>query len=166
MLKMKNLFLKTIFFLLVSCMSSIGYPQKNDIPVSELPSEARKLVEDYINILKVGTLDDAELNFAQLAGGDLIDEDGLTLREDVKPDALKRDRTNLKFYAIPLQIVRVQMFAKKTSGVGLGEIKGTLYKIWLARKSENEGKPSYISVIIPYENSAVKTPKIVEIGRF
>jgi hypothetical protein len=163
---MKNLALKIIFLSLISCVSTASYPQKNDIPVSELPADARKLAEEYINILKVGTLDDAELNFAQLAGGDLIDEDGVTLREDVKPDALKKDRNNLKFYAIPLKIVRVQMFTKKSSGVGLGEIKGTLYKIWLARKTEDEGKPSYISVIIPQENSAVKTAKIVEIGRF
>ncbi|MCU0444945.1 MAG: hypothetical protein MUE85_08490 [Microscillaceae bacterium] len=163
---MRNLLLKMIVLLLANCVSTTGYTQKNDIPVSELPAEARKLTEEYVNILKIGTLDDAELNFAQLAGGDLIDEDGITLREDVKPDALKRDRSNLKFYAQPLQIVRVQMFSKKASGVGLGEIKGTLYKIWLARKDDTTGKPSYISVIVPSENSQVKTAKIVEIGRF
>lgn len=135
--------------------------QKRDIPVSELPLDVKLLVEDYFKILKTGTLDDAEVRFSQLAGGDLIDEDGSTLREDVKPVALKRDRNNLKFYSLPLNITKVTVYENKSSGLGIGAIKGDLFKVYIARK---EGKPSYLSVIVPKNHPTITSPKIVEIG--
>lgn len=159
MRKLNKIIIWVIFLAIFFVGKSMA--QKKDIPISELPIDVKLLVEDYFRILKTGTLDDAEVRFSQLAGGDLIDEDGTTLREDVKPVALRRDRLNLKFYSLPVNITKVTVYPDRTSGLGIGAIKGDLYKVYVARK---EGKSSYISIIVPENHPTITSPKIVEIG--
>lgn len=139
----------------------------NDIPVSQLPAEVKNILEEYVKILSSSKdLEECAKRFTNIAGGGLVNEDpnNVTLRDDVKPYSLKKDYNNVKFYAQPVKITRVNV--SKTSGAGFGAsaVSGTIYKIWIAKADGQAGLPAPISIILPEKHPVIKTPKVIGIG--
>jgi hypothetical protein len=138
--------------------------KKNDIPVSQLPSNVKNVLNKYVQILGSGTLDQVANNFASIAGGGLVNEQGNQLRSSVKPYSLKKDWQNIKFYAYPVQITRVNKSHTNGTGYGASALKGTVYKIWIAKKNGQAGMPAPISIIVPEGHPTIKSPKVIGIG--
>lgn len=138
--------------------------KRDDIPVSQLPEDVKAVLVQYIEILNSSDLDSCARKFAAIAGGGLVNEDGLTLRSSVKPYSLKKDFNNVKFYAQPIKITRVNAKVSNGSGYGASAIKGKVYKIWIAKKSGVDGLPAPISIMIPEGHPSIKTPKVIGIG--
>jgi len=91
-----------------------------------------------------------------------VNEAGDALRSNVKPYSLKKDHSNVRFYANPVRITRVNRNPNLvTSGFGQSAIRGTVYKIWIAKASGSAGMPAPISIIVPEGGG---TPKVVGIG--
>lgn len=147
---------------------SFAQSKTNDIPVSELPGDVKGVLDVYIALLrKAKSLDEVATGFSALAGGSLVNEDGKTLRSNVTPYSLKKDFENIKFYANPTQITRVNYDAKgKTSGFGPSAIQGGVYKIWINKAEGANGIPAPISIMVPAGHKEIKTPKIISIGSF
>ena len=67
-------------FLCVSIfISSLSlFSQAKDIPVETLPPEVKAVLEKYVDILRnSGSLDNAAVKFKEIAGGSLVNEDGI-----------------------------------------------------------------------------------------
>ncbi len=161
---MKNLFCITLAMII---WTGNAYTQSktNDIPVKKLPSEVKVVLEQYIRTLtQSGSLDKCAENFVRIAGGTLVEDDGLRLRNTIKPFSLKKDFNNIKFYASPIQITRVN--ASPTQGTGYGEsaVRGMVYKIWIGKKAGIAGMPAPISIIVPENHPSISSPKVVGIG--
>jgi hypothetical protein len=138
---------------------------RNDIPVGKLPKEVRDVLVRYIQILRTSSdLDACATAFATIAGGSLVNEDGQTLRNNVKPYSLKKDFGNVKFYADPIRITRVNVSRSNGSGFGPSAIAGTVYKIWIDKRAGAGGVPAPISIMVPENHPTIKTPKIINIG--
>jgi len=143
----------------------IAQSTKNDIPVSKLPQEVKEVLVEYVSILiNSSDLDVCAENFIAVAGGSLVNEDGLSLRSSVKPYSLKKDFQNVKFYANPLKITRVNVSYTNGSGFGESALKGKKYKIWIDKAKGQAGMPAPISIIVPEGHPSIKTPKVVGIG--
>ena len=99
-----------------------------------------------------------------IAGGGLVNPAGTALRSSVKPYSLKKDFTNIKFYKIPVKIIRVAK--TRTSGAGYGEsaIAGDWYKIYIAKKDGSQ--PAPVHIVYPENHALIKTPKIIQGGSF
>lgn len=153
-------------FLLIANTSGYSQGRTHDIKTSELPKEVKKVLEDYVNALRSAeTLDDAEANVLKVMGGSLVNEDGETLRNSVKPYSLKKDWQNVKFYQDPIKITRVNSNpTSSSSGYGESAIRGRKYKIWIGKKAGVAGLPAPISIIVPIDHATIKTPKVVGIG--
>ncbi|TAF67296.1 MAG: hypothetical protein EAZ55_02965 [Cytophagales bacterium] len=137
----------------------------NDIDVSKLPQEVRQVLDSYINILTTSSsLDDCAGKFTAIAGGGLVNEDGQTLRSSIQPFSLKKDFDNVKFYASPIKITRVNATYSNGQGFGPSAIKGMVYKIWIAKKEGQAGMPAPISIMVPDGHESIRTPKVVGIG--
>lgn len=141
--------------------------RKNDIPASQLPASVKTVLETYIKIL--GSSPDIEScakAFTAIAGGSLVNEDAenISLRDDTKRYALKKDFENVKFYAQPLVITRVNLGYSNGSGYGASAIKGKVYKIWIGKKDGTAGLPAPISILVPEDHASIKDPKVVGIG--
>lgn len=139
-----------------------------DISVSELPSDVKTVLEEYVDMLRSATsLDDMASQFTKIAGGGLVNEDpsNVTLRSTIKPYSLKKDFQNIKFYAYPIKITRVNSNPSLTTdGYGESAIYGRHYKIWIDKASGQPGMPAPISIMVPDSKSIIKSPKIVGIG--
>lgn len=157
-------------WLICTCLFFIsqaqGQSKKYDIALSDLPQEVKTVLETYIHILKNSAdLESCAKEFVKIAGGGLVDERGKTLRETVMPYSLKKDFTNIKFYASPLQISRVNCNPMPvTSGFGESAIQGKIYKIWLDKAPGEVGYPAPISIMVPEGHPEINTPKVVGIG--
>ncbi len=163
---MKRYFLISLFLipLIYNGSSCLAQSKRNDIPVKDLPKSISTTLEDYIRVLRTATdLDDCAKRFTALAGGSLVNEDGNTLRGSVKPYSLKKDFNNVKFYADPIKITRVNVQANRTTGYGPSALKGNIYKVWIAKVDGQAGMPAPISIILPV-GTTTKTAKIVGIG--
>ena len=154
--------------LLFSLLFNISAQSKlNDIPVQELPSNVKMVVQEYIHILKnANSLEDCAKKMIKVAGGGLINESTsyVTLRNSIKPYSLKKDFNNIKFYAQPIIITRVNVSKNRTSGYGESAIKGTIYKVWIGKKEGVNGMPAPISILVPQNHKIIKSPKIIGIG--
>lgn len=163
--------MKKILFVLTTCffpLLSSGQSRATDISVGDLPGEVKQVLEQYIAGLRSArSLDQAAENFAKVAGGSLVNEDpeNITLRNSVKPYSLKKDFENVKFYAEPIQITRVNCPPNLTqSGFGASAIKGKVFKIWIAKADGQAGLPAPVSILVPEGHSTIKTPKVINIG--
>jgi hypothetical protein len=164
MKKIGLLFLCLVFWQNVSAQS-----KANDIPVAKLPPEVKAVLEEYVKILTTSQdLDDCAKRFTSIAGGGLINEDpdNVTLRQGVQPFSLKKDFNNIKFYAQPIKITRVNVSRTNGSGYGASAVAGTVYKIWIDKKNPQQGMPAPVSIVVPENHASIKTPKVIGIGSF
>ena len=164
MKKLQSCYLVFLLFILPYCVFSQS--KTNDIPVNKLPDEVKKVLEEYIQVLKTSeSLDDCAENMIKVAGGGLVNEDGASLRNTIKPYSLKKDFNNIKFYADPIKITRVNRNPNKmTDGYGESAIRGITYKIWISKKEGQPGMPAPISILVPEGHETIKSPKVVGIG--
>ncbi len=160
----------TLFILITMSLCSLslvsfGQSKANDIGVAQLPTEVKKVLDEYVDMLiNSSSLEDCAAKFSSIAGGGLVNEDGLTLRNRVQPYSLKKDYENIKFYAQPLNITRVNATYSNGQGFGESAIKGMVYKIWIAKKNGQVGIPAPISIMVPDGHPTITTPKVVNIG--
>ena len=162
---MKTTLLTLTFASLLFCTTSQAQSKRNDIPVASLPQEVRQTLSSYIALLrKSPSLDACAEQFTRLAGGGLVNEDGQSLRGSVKPYSLKKDFQNVRFYAEPLRITRVNATPNRSSGYGASALRGTLYKIWIAKAEGQAGMPAPISILVPEGHASIQSPRVVGIG--
>lgn len=138
--------------------------RKNDIPVQQVPKEVLETLEAYAKALSAETIEKCAEAFIAIAGGGLVNETGDKLRTDVPQFSLKKDHSNFKFYAFPLQITRVNRSVSNGDGYGPSAIKGTVYKIWIGKKPGTAGMPAPISIMVPDGHPTIKTPRVIGIG--
>ena len=159
--------MKTIQILLIIMLGSIlsTNAQQKDIPVSELPKEVKQVLIEYVNILSTSkTLDECADRFLTIAGGGLVNPAGTALRSSVKPYSLKKDFTNIKFYKIPVKIIRVAKTRTGQAGYGTSAIAGDWYKIYIAKKDDSQ--PAPVHIVYPENHALIKTPKVIQGGSF
>jgi hypothetical protein len=161
--------MKQFFLSFVFALAAISFAQAqgraNDIPVSQLPAEVKAVLVEYVDILRNSKdLDECAEKFIAVAGGSLVNEDGLSLRSSVQPFSLKKDYNNVKWYANPIKITRVNVSTTNGSGYGESAIKGKVYKIWIDKADKSTGMPAPISIVVPEGHASIKTPKVVNIG--
>jgi hypothetical protein len=163
---MKKLIL-AFAFLLMAFSAANAQNKKDDIPVEQLPAEVKTVLLEYVTILTTSkTLDECAKNFIKVAGGGLVNEDGNSLRGNVQGFSLKKDFENIKFYANPVKITRVNVSQSSGAGFGPSAIKGKIYKIWIAKADGGGGLPAPVSIMIPDGHATIKTPKVMNIGSF
>lgn len=155
-----------LFLILFTQANVLAQGRTHDIKVNDLPENVKKVLIEYISALKnASTLDEAASAVLPVMGGSLVNEDGQSLRNSVKPYSLKKDWQNIKFYANPIKITRVNSNPNKsTSGYGESAINGRVYKIWIDKKDGVAGLPAPISIMVPSNHESIKTPKIIGIG--
>jgi len=165
--KMKKLLSVVLFFLLVSGLSAFeaaAQSKKDDIPVSQLPAEVLEVLNEYVRILSSETLEKCAEAFFAIAGGSLVNPAGTALDIDLPRFSLKKDYDNFKFYAMPLEITRVNKRYSNGDGYGDSAIAGWMYKIWIAKKKGGAGLPAPITIMVPENHPSIKTPKVIGIG--
>ncbi len=141
--------------------------RRYDIDPDDMPAEVRKVLEEYVKILRTSKdLDACAERFITVAGGSLVNEDGKSLRGSVKRFSLKKDYGNIKFYADPTAITRVAKLRPVTSGFGPSAIRGDQYKIWIDKKKDAAGRPAPVTIILPKDHKTIRSPKVVRIGSF
>ncbi len=139
--------------------------KKDDIPVAELPAPVKDVLEQYVKLLRAGpNVEACAKALIPIAGGGLVNPEGTGLRQDVPRFALKKDFDNVKFYADPLEITRVNKGTTGGHGFGKSAIKGPVYKIWIAKKKGGAGMPAPISIMVPEGHPTITTPRVVVIG--
>ena len=106
----------------------------NDIPVADLPANVKQVLDKYVEILNISSIDDCAVKFLEIAGGGLVNETATALRNDIKTYSLKKDHDDIKFYQQPVSITRVNKSVSGGQGFGASAIKGTVYKIWIAKR--------------------------------
>jgi hypothetical protein len=152
-------------FLMILSINAIIFSQTadNDIPVRDLPNDVKAVLDKYIEILSNSeNIDDCGTKFYEIAGGDLLNFDGSDLYRDLKSFSLKKDFSNIKYYAIPVKITRVNKKTNDYRGYEKTYIEGDTYKIWIAKKPGVNGLPAPVSILKPKNGK----PKIVGIGSF
>lgn len=161
-----NLFLFLVLFSLVHNISA-AQSKANDIPVSKLPNEVNLVLEQYVNLLlKSSDINQCAEKFLEVAGGGLVNEDAKSLRKDVARFSLNKDFSNVKFYAKPLKISRVNLSYSNGDGLGWSAIKGKKYKIWIEKADKSNGMPAPVTILVPEGHESIKVPKVVNIGSF
>ena len=157
-----------LLLLLASPLSLFSQSRTYDIDKEDLPVEVEKALIKYVELLRsdIG-LNKVSQAFVGLAGGSLVNEDGQSLRSSVKPYSLKKDYQNIKYYAYPLRITRVNRSpTPRSSGYGASAIQGTVYKIWIDKAEGQNGLPAPVSILVPEGHPSIHQPKIVGIGSF
>lgn len=165
---MKKLFI-VISILGSNILANVCFAQfkANDISVEKLPTDVKNILGKYIKILKSPSIDACASAFIEVAGGGLVNENfPVSLRSDVKIYSLKKDFDNIKFYANPVVITRVNVSQSNGNGFGKTAIAGTVYKIWIKKKEGVSGMPAPIQIMVPKGNAQITTPKVVNIGSF
>lgn len=152
----------------LSAFVSVGaraQSKKDDIAVEALPAEVKAVLVQYVAMLRAAKdIDAAAAGLLPLAGGGVVNETGTALRTDVPRFSLKKDFDDVKFYADPLVITRVNASSSNGQGFGASAIKGKVYKIWIGKKEGAAGMPAPISIMAPEGHATIKTPKVVNIG--
>ncbi len=169
MLKFK--FMKTIAFIFFMTLLQnpnflMAQSKLNDIPVADLPANVKLVLDKYVEVLNIASIDECAVKFLDIAGGGLVNETATALRNDIKAYSLKKDHDDIKFYAQPVAITRVNKSVSGGQGFGASAIKGTVYKIWIAKKEGGAGMPAPVSIMVPEGHATITTPKIVGIGSF
>jgi hypothetical protein len=162
---MKKTAYSLVLFCLWATLPAFSQSKTNDIPVAQLPKEVKSVLEQYVSILANSSdLDQCAEKFVAVAGGTLVNEDGQSLRTTVKDFGLKKDFNNMKHYANPIKLTRVNVSTSNGTGYGESAVKGKIYKVWIDKKSKDLGMPAPISIIVPEGHPTINTPKVVNIG--
>lgn len=158
--------MKKIFtiILIFSSYFAIAQQSINNLPIEKVPQEVVTVLNEYFIILQSENLEICAEKFTKIAGGSLLNVDGVGLRSNVKPYALKSDFENAKNYKQPIEISMVNVTKSSTQGIGKSSISGELYKISIVPISETDSRKAVITIILPDKFSADKSAKIVSIG--
>ena len=155
------------FFMFGFIFSVFCQSRANDIPTDKLPKEVKTVLEQYLTILRTSAdIDQCAGKFLDLAGGGLVNEDAKSLRQDVARFSLNKDFSNVKFYANPLKVSRVNQSYSNGDGLGWSAIKGKKYKIWIEKADKSNGMPAPVTILVPEGHESIKVPKVVNIGSF
>lgn len=159
--------MKKIAFLFLLCAAPLAAQSKaNDIPVDQLPASVKQVLEQYVQILRTSkSVDEAAARFQEIAGGTLVNENG-SVSSNTKQFGLKKDFNNVKFYADPLIITRVNATPSNGQGYGKTAIRGMVYKIWIRKKDESQGMPAPVSIMVPEGHETIKTPRVINVGSY
>lgn len=131
----------------------------------QLPADARYALDQYILILRQSrSIDECAGRFLGIAGGSLLNSSGTQLRQDVPQMSLKKDYNNIRFYADPPILTRVDYTPDASDGYGATAIRGRMYKVWIAKAQGQSGMPAPISILIPVGHPNIHDPKIIGIG--
>jgi len=155
------------FVLALTVASTLGgaiwaWNKADDIPVENLPAAVRSVLDKYVQILKESpSVDEAAAAFAQIAGGSLVNDNG-SVSNNTKQFGLKKDFNNLKHYAWPIRITRVNKTVSRGEGYGSKKITGDRYTIWIAKDDPAKGLPAPVTIIAPTGGE----PKVVNVGSF
>ena len=156
---------KKIIFLLVSAFFSqqiFSWSKADDVPVESLPANVKSVVENYVRILRESkSVEEAATAITPIAGGSLVNENG-SLSNNTKQFGLKKDFNNIKHYANPIKITRVNKTVSKGDGYGAAKIAGDRYTVWIAKDDPAKGLPAPVTLIVP----ASGEPKIVNVGSY
>ena len=154
--------LTVLFFSIIFAVMSMNAQQK-DIPVSDLPPAVKNVLVKYVDILSTSKdLDECAERFKEIAGGGLVNPAGTALRSSVKPYSLKKDYNDIKYYKVPVEIVRVAKTRTGQAGYGQSAIAGDWYKIYIAKKDGSQ--PAPIHIVVPENHPTIKEPKVTGIG--
>lgn len=147
--------------------STNAQSKENDIPVENLPPAVKEVLVKYVSILRNSkTLDECATAFTEIAGGTLVSDDGKSLRSQTKQFGLKKDYNDIKVYADPIVITRVNATPSNGQGYGASKIKGMVYKIWIQKKDPALGMPAPVSIMVPEGHAQITTPKVINIGSY
>ncbi|GAB4434309.1 MAG: hypothetical protein OHK0011_17450 [Turneriella sp.] len=147
---------------LVTAAPAFAWNRADDIPVESLPPAVRAVLDRYTQILKESpSLDEAADAFAQIAGGSLVNDNG-SVSSNTKQFGLKKDFNNIKHYAWPIRITRVNKTVSRGEGYGTKKIAGDRYTIWIAKDDAAKGMPAPVSIIAPPSGE----PKVVNVGSY
>jgi hypothetical protein len=161
MKKLLSLFLFS--FVLLSFITAQS--SANNIPISKIPADVKAVLEQYVTILRSSAdLEECAEKFLEVAGGALVNENASGLRQDVPQFSLKKDFNNVKFYANPIKITRVNVSSSNGDGYGWSAIKGKKYKIWIEKANKSNGMPAPITILVPEGHESIILPKVVNIG--
>ena len=157
-----------ILFLLACCAAAplAAQSKENDIPVDQLPANVKQVLEQYVQILRTSkNVDEAATKFTDIAGGTLVNENG-SVSSNTRQFGLKKDFNNVKHYADPLIITRVNATPSNGQGYGKTAIKGMVYKIWIRKRDEKQGMPAPVSILVPEGHETITTPRVVNVGSY
>ncbi len=131
---------------------------------ARLPVPVRQTLERYVGILSsAANLDDCAESFTAIAGGGLVNENA-SLRSTIQPFSLKKDYKNIKWYAVPLKVTRVDVRRNRRAGNGDTALVGTEYKIWIDKADKRNGMPAPITILEPEGQQAIVSPRVIAIG--
>lgn len=154
-----------VFFTFCFIINGFAQSRANDIPVSKLPKEVKAVLVQYVDILRNSTdIDQCAEKFLEVAGGSLVNENASGLSQDVPQFSLKKDFNNVKLYADPIKITRVNLSVSNGDGYGWSAIKGKKYKIWIVKANKANGMPAPITILVPEKHESIRLPKVVNIG--
>ena len=161
--------MKKIILSLLLCFAAFNFisaqTKANDIPTSKLPAEVKAVLEQYVSILRSSAdIDQCAEKFLEVAGGGLVNENASALRQDISRFSLNKDFSNVKFYANPIKITRVNVSTSNGDGYGWSAIKGKKYKIWIDKANKANGLPAPITILVPEGHESITLPKVVNIG--
>jgi hypothetical protein len=124
----------------------------------------RQTLERYVHMLATSRgMDELASHFAPIAGGALVTEDG-RLMATVPQFSLKKDWQNVQHYKTPPEVTRVVVTAGQVQGYGASAIRGTEYKVWIAKRDPQLGMPAPVAILVPEGHAFVHGPRVVGIG--
>lgn len=130
-----------------------------------IPEPVATALATYLHVLRTSaTVDECAARFTPLAGGGLVSEDGRALRQDVPRFSLKKDFESVRFYADPPRITRVEVRKGQSDGYGASALRGTLYRIWVAKAQGQPGMPAPVAILDPEPHPFVRGPRVVGVG--
>ena len=158
---------KIVIVVSILLINSVINAQQKDIVISDLPVEVKAVLDEYITILTTSnSIDECADRFLEIAGGGLVNPNGTLLRNSVKPYSLTKDFNNIKFYKVPVEIIRVAKTKTGQAGYGVSALSGDWYKIYIAKKDGVSGMPAPVHIVYPKNHKYIKTPKVIQGGSF
>lgn len=142
-----------------------GQATRWSVAPAQAPLEVRDCFERYLHILRTSrSLDDCAAHLLPIAGGGLVNEDGASLRTTVAEYSLRKDFQAIAQYDPDDRITRIEASTTTGHGFGPSAIRGTLYRIWLAKRDGAPGLPAPVQILLPEGHATIHDPRVVGIG--
>jgi hypothetical protein len=119
-----------------------------DIPVANVPERVHHVLTQYLHALQLQDETESANAATALMGGSLLNPDGQTMSEATRRYGFKKDRQNVRFYAVPPVLTRCQRFDNESEGYAGTAIRGTRYKIWIAKQPGQPGLPAPVNIMV------------------